>query len=159
MSVVDENGNVQVLHQETSATDVLLDNTTNSNGATGTSAIPASADTMQKMVDSLGDLAFKSKVKITDLNAGVVVNNLETTAEGAVLDARAGKTLSDRIAVMEDEELLAVGSEEEDTDIQVPESEINDEITSETMTWSSTKITEYITEAFAGIANAEDNSF
>lgn len=163
MSVVDENGDVQILHQETSASDVLLDNTTNTNGATGASAIPASADTLQKVADSLGDLAFKSKVKVSDLEAGTVVNNFDTTVEGAILDARAGKDLNDRLTEITDEELLAVGSEEEDTDIQVPESEINDAITSMTMTWSSSKISyeisTAITNAFADVANAEDNSF
>ena len=159
LSVVDESGNVQILHQETSATDDLINNTTNTQGASGSSAIPASADTVQKLTDKLGTMAFKSVVKISDLEAGTVVNNLETEVEGAVLDARAGKDLNDRLTEIEESDVLVIGCEEENTDIVVPESEINDNITSDSLTWSSSKIESYITETIANIANAEDNRF
>ena len=132
MSSVDESGNVTILHQETSASDVLVDRSTNTK-------IPSDVDTLQKLVNKLGNFAFKTTIQFTDLVSGMVVNNLTTTQSGYVLDARAGKTLGDRLSTVE-EFALIIGTDEEDTDLVVPESEINDNTISDTLTWSSTKI-------------------
>jgi 3-dehydroquinate synthase class II len=60
MSNVDEQGNVQILHQETSASDVLVNKNLNTNGESGASAIPASVTNAQTLTNELGTLAFKS---------------------------------------------------------------------------------------------------
>jgi hypothetical protein len=104
MSVVDENGDVTVLHQETSASDVLINNTTNTN-------IPADSDTLQKVVDKMGAMAFRSE---------------------------------DYVYLEESEE----------TDVELPESEINDNVTGTDSTWSSQKIEAAIQNAI----NARDTN-
>lgn len=113
MSVVDGNGDVTILHQETSATDVLVDRTGNTQGTDSTSTIPANVDTLQKLMNVLGHLAFKSKIDGTNLpdDADFVVIN-ETT----------------------------------DGDVVLPESEINDNVTSLGSTWSSQKISDAFNE-------------
>lgn len=160
MSVVDENGNVTILHQETSASDVLVNKDTNTHGADGGSSIPVDVDTLQKLTDKMGDLAFKSKVESADLADGVVVNNYTTTEEGHVLDARAGTDLNERVKTIEESEYVYI-EDSEDGEVVLPESEINDDITSETLTWSSSKITTEMTDNYnelKGLIDALDLS-
>jgi hypothetical protein len=104
MSAVDKNGEVMILHQETSASDVLVNNNTNTKGTDGASVVPSSVNTVQKLTDNLGGLAFKSSVDTTDLPDGIVI------------------------------------VDEIEEDVTPPESEINDNITSDSSTWSSNKI-------------------
>lgn len=136
MSVVDELGNVTILHQETSAADVLVDSSTNTQ-------IPSDVDTLQKLANKLGALAFKNEIKEFDLTP-YIKNDLTTTEAGYVLDARAGKVLNDRLTSIENSEILTIGVDEENPDIIVPQSEINDNVMSDTLTWSSNKINEMI---------------
>ena len=82
MHVVDADGSVVLLHQETDASVVLIDNNNNNLGDNGTSAIPSDIDTIQKLANKLGKLAFKSKIESTDLTTGIIVNNLTTTKTG-----------------------------------------------------------------------------
>ena len=109
MSVVDDYGNVTILHQETSASDVLVDRTENTQGDSGNSAIPSDVDSLQKLTNKLGSMAFKSEILSSDLSS---------VEEG----------------------ILVVGLEAEDSDIVLPESEINDDVISVSSTWSSEKI-------------------
>ena len=124
MSVVDANGNVQVLHQETSSADVLVDRTTNTQGTNGASAIPSNVKNIQKLSDNLGKLAFKSSVANEDLEGNFVVVDETTEADAP------------------------------------PESEINDSITSETLTWSSKKLNTHFNEIINRVetVNNEANS-
>ena len=73
MTDVDENGNKTILHQETSATVVLVDKTGNTQGIDGASAIPDDVDTLQKLTDKMGDMAFKSNVSSSDLEEEYIV--------------------------------------------------------------------------------------
>jgi hypothetical protein len=146
MIKVDANGDEHVLHQETSSSDVLVDSSTNTQKPNSTSAIPASVDNLQKLVDKLGDMAFKSKVKYGDLNAGIVVNNFDTAVDGTILDGRAGKNLNDRLVNIENADLLVPGEDEENSDFTPPETEINDNVVSASSTWSSEKINDFITK-------------
>jgi hypothetical protein len=143
MSVVDAKGNVTVLHQETSASDVLVNNESNTQGDNGSSAIPSDVNTLQKLTDKIGKLAFKSNFDASDLPENLIVNNYTTTEEGHALDARAGKDLNERVKTIEDSEYVYI-EDSEDNEVVLPESEINDEIVSETLTWSSDKINELI---------------
>ena len=104
MTVVDDSGNLQILHQETSAEDVFVDKTTNIHGANGSSVIPTDVRNAQTLFDHLGSLAFKSAIEDTDIDGNFIV----------------------------------VDESEEGT--SVPESEINDGVTSQSLTWSSNKI-------------------
>ena len=131
MTVVDEQGNLNVLHHETSASDVLVDRTNNTQ-------IPSDVSDLQKLVNKIGSLAFKSAIGSADLN-GVIVNNYTTTTEGKALDAVAGKDLNDRLGTIENSNLVVLG-ETEESEFVIPESEINDTATSTSTTWSSAKI-------------------
>lgn len=154
MSVVDENGDVTILHQETSASDVLVSITENVQGKDGASAIPSDVNNLQKLADKLGDMAFKSTVESGDLAGDVIVNNYETTEEGHALDARAGTDLNERLATLEESEYVYI-EESETSDVTLPESEINDDITGKDTTWSSDKITE-VTQEIRDIIDALD---
>lgn len=143
MSFIDGDGNVTVLHQETSASDVLVNNKNNINGADGGSAIPLDVDNLQKLTDKLGTMAFKSDVKSSDLENGLIANNYTTTEEGHALDARRGKDLNDRVKTIEDSEYVYI-EDSEDGEVVLPESEINDNTVSESLTWSSDKINDLI---------------
>ena len=68
MSVVDENGNVTILHQETSASDVLVSTTGNTQGVDGASAIPSDVDNLEKLTNKMGAMAFKTIVEAEDLD-------------------------------------------------------------------------------------------
>ena len=139
MAVVGETGDVTILHQETSASDVLVNRTTNTNGKSGNSAIPNDVDTIQKLTNKLGDIAFKSSVSSSDLANDVVINNYTTTSSGHALDARAGKDLNDRLNTLEESEYVYI-EDSENGEVTLPESEINDNATSGSLTWSSSKI-------------------
>lgn len=158
MSVVDENGDVSILHQETSASDVLVDIYTNTQGANGTPAIPDGVDTLQKLSNNLGELAFKSVLDATNLD-GMIANDFTVETSGKVLDARAGKNLNDRLSDMEEAELLALGIEEEDSTIIYPESEINDDVTSKALTWSSEKIDSLTLNFYIPLVHVSDNNY
>jgi hypothetical protein len=153
MSVVDENGNVTIMHQETSASDVLVNNT-NTNGTNGTSALPSDVTTVQKLADKLGNLAFKTKVESGDLAAGVIANNFNTTEAGHALDARAGSELNNRLETIEESDYVYL-EETEEVDVTLPESEINDAVTGNETTWSSNKI-DNVTREIRDIINALD---
>jgi hypothetical protein len=60
MSNVDDQGNVEILHQETSASDVLVKTNLNTNGESDTSAIPENVTTLQSLINNLGEMAFQS---------------------------------------------------------------------------------------------------
>ena len=53
MTVVDDDGNLSILYQESSAADVIVDRATNAN-------IPTNTANMQQLANKLGQLAFKS---------------------------------------------------------------------------------------------------
>ena len=69
---VDENGNTQSMHPETSGSDVLINRTQNAQGTNGSSAIPSDVDTLQKLANNLGSLGFKSKVGYSDIEQGAI---------------------------------------------------------------------------------------
>ena len=139
MSVVDDNGDVKILHQETSASDVLVDKTTNKKGEGSTSVIPSEVTNIQKLTDNLGSLAFKTEVEASDLKSDVIVNNYTTTEAGHALDARAGADLNTRVATIEDSDYVYIEDSDE-AESTLPESEINDEVVGDETTWSSNKI-------------------
>ena len=154
MSVVDELGNVTIMHQETSSSDVLVDRTRNTQGDNSLSAIPSDVDNLEKLVNKLGKLAFRSHVEYADLVSGFIVNNFTTEIPGSALDAVAGKRLNDRLAIIENADVLVIGDDIETTEDTLPVSEINDDVTSEALTWSSSKIQDKID----GIIDDNDDS-
>ena len=141
---VDAKGNIQILHQETSASDVKVDNSANTQGTGGSSTIPVSVDTLQKLINYLGSLAFKNGITLNDFDVGIIANDYNTTEAGKILDARRGKDLNDRLSTIENEDILGVGTDTESTDYDLPESEINDEVVSLASTWSSDKLNEIL---------------
>ena len=82
MSVVDENGNVIILHQETSASDVIVDSASNTQGENGVSALPSSVNTLQKLTDNMGSMAFKSKVDDSDFTDDLDLIKMGDTEDG-----------------------------------------------------------------------------
>ena len=122
MTIIDENGNLTKLHQETSANDVLVDRSTNNQGLNNTSAIPLDVTTVQNLTNKLGGLAFKNIVNSEDLEDDIII--FDETSE----------------------------------DISLPESEINDGITSDSLTWSSSKINAHINEIIDRVEDINNNS-
>lgn len=104
MTVIDTDGNIKKLHQETSAQDVLIKKDSNTQNA-----IPSDVENLQNLSDKLGNLAFKSNVENSDLVGNFVV--VDETDEG----------------------------------VAPPESEINDDVISSSLTWSSNKIDTKVT--------------
>lgn len=72
MTVIDDDGNITILHQEASASDILVNKDTNTHGANGGSSIPVDVDTVQKLTNKMGDLSFKSKVEYDDLAESLI---------------------------------------------------------------------------------------
>lgn len=145
LSQVDEDGNVLVLQPENDGTDVKVDRTANTVGTSGASAIPSDVDNVQKLVNKMGALAFKTNIGTSDFSSGVVTQDLNVTASGKVLDGRVGKTLNDKIVNLEDAPLVAY-QEQDDGSVVPPESEINDSLTSAALTWSSKKLSDELTQ-------------
>lgn len=88
--------NQTTIYPKTAASDVSLIKQGN---------IPSSATTVQALAAALGTLAFKSSIENTPVSglttsqfaSGVITTALNITAEGKIADARALKTLNDRI--------------------------------------------------------------
>ena len=88
--------NQTTIYPKTTAADVSLTKQGN---------IPSSATTVQALAAALGTLAFKSSIENTPVSglttsqfaSGVITTALNITAEGKIADARALKTLNDRI--------------------------------------------------------------
>ena len=80
MTVVDDQGNETILHHETNAAVVLVNKDSNTNGTDGGSSIPTNVDTLQKLTDKMGDMAFKSVVTNSDLESEfVILDELDET--------------------------------------------------------------------------------
>ena len=88
--------NQTTIYPKTAASDVSLTKQGN---------VPSSATTVQALAAALGTLAFKSSIANTQVSglttsqfaSGVITTALNITAEGKIADARALKTLSDKI--------------------------------------------------------------
>ena len=88
--------NQTTIYPKTAASDVSLIKQGN---------IPSSATTVQALAAALGTLAFKSSIENTPVSnlttsqfaSGVITTALNITAEGKIADARALKTLNDKI--------------------------------------------------------------
>lgn len=88
--------NQTTIYPKTAASDVSLTKQGN---------VPSSATTVQALAAALGTLAFKSSIAATQVSglttsqfaSGVITTALNITAEGKIADARALKTLNDRI--------------------------------------------------------------
>lgn len=88
--------NQTTIYPKTAASDVSLTQQGN---------VPSSATTVQALAAALGTLAFKSSIANTQVSglttsqfaSGVITTALNITAEGKIADARALKTLSDKI--------------------------------------------------------------
>ena len=88
--------NQTTIYPKTTAADVSLTKQGN---------IPSSATTVQALAAALGTLAFKSSIENTPVSglttsqfaSGVITTALNITAEGKIADARALKTLNDKI--------------------------------------------------------------
>ena len=88
--------NQTTIYPKTAASDVSLTKQGN---------VPSSATTVQALAAALGTLAFKSSIANTQVSglttsqfaSGVITTALNITAEGKIADARALKTLNDRI--------------------------------------------------------------
>ena len=104
LSQVDESGNVLILHPENDGTDVKVDRTANTVGASGASAIPSDVNNLQKLINKMGALAFKTNIGTGDFSSSVVTTDLTVTTSGKILDARAGKTLNDKITNLQNED-------------------------------------------------------
>lgn len=69
---------------------------------------------------------------------------MNITEPGKIVDARVIKTLNDRITAIEDSDFITV--EQMDAGLATkPDTQIDDSITSTFLTWSSKKISDYIT--------------
>ena len=88
--------NQTTIYPKTAASDVSLTKQGN---------VPSSATTVQALAAALGTLAFKSSIANTQVSglttsqfaSGVITTALNITAEGKIADARALKTLNDKI--------------------------------------------------------------
>ena len=146
MSSVDKNGDVQILHQETSANVVLVDRTSNKQGNGNNSVIPSDVNNIQQLTDKLGGLAFKSKVKSEDLEDGLIATDISTATDNQIPNVKIVKEVitevDEKLTEVEDTLLDANYIVVDDTEegIIPPESEINDDVMSTSLTWSSDKI-------------------
>ena len=153
VSYVDENGNVHILNGETTAADVLVEKSTNKQAESGQSAIPSDVDTLQKLADRFGSLAFKSKISTSDIPENLVLDDFSggNTSDTGFVSAKAGKDLDKRLKKYEGEDLVAVLNTDS-YGAMLPQSEINDAFLSRSLTWSSNKIN----DQFIAMSNRTD---
>ena len=162
MSVVDKNGNAQKLHQETSAEDVLVTRTTNIQGTDGASAIPSDVDNVQKLADKVGALAFKSKVGYDDLSDDLIAKDISTATDTQIPSVTVVKEfvaeVDEKISTFEDTMIDGnyVVVDETTEEINPPDSEINDDVTSTSLTWSSNKINSQLTDVINKIEEVNE---
>ena len=138
LNVIDDNNNVQTIYPETSGDKVIIDRNSNA------SVIPSDVANLQHIVNKMGSLALKSKINVTDFDTDVITTSMNITEPGKIVDARVVKTLNDRITAIEDSDFITV--EQMDAGLATkPDTQIDDSITSTFLTWSSKKISDYIT--------------
>lgn len=149
LNVIDANGDVNTIHPETSGDKVLIDRSTNA------SNIPNDAANLQHIINKMGSLAFKSSIKINDFEDGVIVTDVDelktlTNSSGSskIPNALVVKNIEKRVSDLENSNIVTL----DDTDIEFTsrlDTEINDYVTSTSLTWSSKKLS----DAFAVINN------
>ena len=138
LNVIDDNNDVQTIYPETSGDKVIIDRNSNA------SVIPNDVANLQHIVNKMGSLALKSKINATDFDTDVITTSMNITEPGKIVDARVVKTLNDRITAIEDSDFITV--EQMDAGLATkPDTQIDDSITSTFLTWSSKKISDYIT--------------
>ena len=138
LNVIDDNNDVQTIYPETSGDKVIIDRNSNA------SVIPSDVANLQHIVNKMGSLALKSKINVTDFDTDVITTSMNITEPGKIVDARVVKTLNDRITAIEDSDFITV--EQMDAGLATkPDTQIDDSITSTFLTWSSKKISDYIT--------------
>lgn len=86
----DTSGNQSILNLKNTGDDVSISRSSNGN-------LPSTVTSAQTLANAFGSLAFKSAVVYNDVK-GIVSNELTVSTEGKIADARAIKTLADKIA-------------------------------------------------------------
>ena len=86
----DSSGNQSILNLKNTGDDVSISRSSNGN-------LPSTVTSAQTLANAFGSLAFKSAVVYNDVK-GIVSNELTVSTEGKIADARAIKTLADKIA-------------------------------------------------------------
>lgn len=141
-NVVDERGNVQTIYLKTTGDQVLVDRSSNA------SVIPNDVANLQHIVNKMGSLALKSKVETSDFTTGTMISSLEdlksNTDTGKIADATVVKDIESRVDTLENSNLVTV--DELDAGLATkPDTEINDTVTSTSLTWSSKKLSDQLT--------------
>lgn len=146
LNIVDDDGKEHVLLPETTADDVLVDMSTNTEVVAGNTVIPKDVSTAQELIDSMATLAFKSKVDASDFEEGVIVNSFDDIIEGTIPSSKLVSELQSSVDEIKDMNVVRfnpVDTLSINTG-DVPGSEINDNIVSTGSTWSSKKISELV---------------
>ena len=86
----DSSGNQSILNLKNTGNDVSISRSSNGN-------LPSTVTSAQTLANAFGSLAFKSALVYNDVK-GIVSNELTVSTEGKIADARAIKTLADKIA-------------------------------------------------------------
>ena len=141
-NVVAENGDVQTIYPKTTGDQVLVDRSSNA------SVIPNDVANFQHIVNKMGALALKSKVETSDFTTGTMISSLEdlksNTDTGKIADATVVKDIESRVDTLENSNLVTV--DELDAGLATkPDTEINDSVTSTSLTWSSKKLSDQLT--------------
>ena len=141
-NVVAENGDVQTIYPKTTGDQVLVDRSSNA------SVIPNDVANFQHIVNKMGALALKSKVETSDFTTGTMISSLEdlksNTDTGKIADATVVKNIESRVDTLENSNLVTV--DELDAGLATkPDTEINDSVTSTSLTWSSKKLSDQLT--------------
>ena len=147
-NVVAENGDVQTIYPKTTGDQVLVDRSSNA------SVIPNDVANLQHIVNKMGSLALKSKVETSDFTTGTMISSLEdlksNTDTGKIADATVVKDIESRVDTLENSNLVTV--DELDAGLATkPDTEINDSVTSTSLTWSSKKLSDQLTELNSNI--------
>ena len=141
-NVVAENGDVQTIYPKTTGDQVLVDRSSNA------SVIPNDVANLQHIVNKMGSLALKSKVETSDFTTGTMINSIadlkSNTETGKIADATVVKDIESRVDTLENSNLVTV--DELDAGLATkPDTEINDSVTSTSLTWSSKKLSDQLT--------------
>ena len=148
-NVVAENGDVQTIYPKTTGDQVIVDRSSN------TSVIPNDVANLQHIVNKMGSLAFKSKIETSDFTTGTMIGvagtgndpcaNLKANTDaGKIADALIIKNIESRVDTLENSNLVTV--DELDAGLATkPDTEINDAVTSTSLTWSSKKLSDRLT--------------
>lgn len=149
--IVKKNGQNTALSVQNSTSDVLLE--------TVTPNLPSGVTNMDDLIQKFGALAFKSKVEMIDVNELLATSsniNSVTSSGKKITDAFLTKDIKTKVDTLNQKNFICYDNSS--VGLAPITSEINDNVTSTSSTWSSYKISDKLTAVETAVENIVNNT-